>query len=56
MKLNAPKRITWWIGLVVGALGVLSNFVSIPVISDFSFWLVVIAWILMQLATYVKGL
>jgi hypothetical protein len=56
MRLNAPKQITWWIGLVVGVVGVLSNFVSIPFFSDFSFWLVVIAWVLMQAATYVKGL
>ena len=56
MKPNAPKQITWWIALVVGVVGVIANLVTIPVLSGFAFWLVVIAWVLLVLATFVKGL
>jgi len=56
MKTNAPKQITWWIALVVGIVGVIGNLVTIPVVSSISFWLVVGAWVLLVLATFVKGL
>ncbi len=42
MKLSAPKLITWWIALIIGVIGIIANFVTIPVLSGFAFWLVVI--------------
>ena len=56
MKLNAPQKVTWWIALIVGALGILAHLVTIPVLSGFAFWLVVVAFVLLILATYFKGL
>jgi hypothetical protein len=56
MRLNAPKKITWWIAVIVGVVGILGNFITLPIISDLSFWLVTIAFILLALATYLKGL
>lgn len=56
MKLNAPKVITWWVAVIVGVLGILSQLVTIPVLSGFAFWLVVIAFVLLVLATYFKDL
>jgi hypothetical protein len=57
MKLSKPKNVTWWIALIVGALGIIGHFAaSIPVIGPYSFWLVAIAFVLMMLATALKGL
>ena len=56
MKLSAPKQITWWIALVVGVIGVLAHLVTIPVLSGFAFWLVVVAFVLLILATLLKDL
>jgi hypothetical protein len=56
MQLNPPKKIVWWIALIVGLLGVIFSVVSMPFLTAISFWLVVIAWLLMILATYMKGL
>jgi len=56
MKTSAPKNITWWIALIVGALGILAELVTIPVLSGFAFWLVVIALALMLIATITKGM
>jgi len=56
MKLSAPKQITWWIVLVVGVIGVLAHLVTIPVLSGFAFWLVVVAFVLLILATLLKDL
>jgi len=56
MKTSAPKNMTWWIALIVGALGILAELVTIPVLSGFAFWLVVIALALMLIATITKGM
>jgi len=56
MKLSPPKVITWWIAVIVGALGILATLVTIPVLSGFAFWLVVIGFVLLALATAIDGL
>jgi len=56
MKLSAPKKVTWWVALIVGAVGILANFVTIPFLSEYAFWLVVIGFVLLVLATYLKDL
>lgn len=56
MKLNAPKKIVWIIALILGLLGSLFNFINVPFLNDISFLLVVIAWVLLILSTYLKGM
>ena len=56
MKLNAPKTITWWVAVIVGALGIIGKFVTIAFISANAFWFVVVAFVLLALATFLKGL
>jgi uncharacterized membrane protein HdeD (DUF308 family) len=56
MKFNAPKNTTWWIAVILGVLGILATFVSIPVVSEYAFWFVAAAFILLALATYFKNL
>ena len=55
MRLSAPKKTTWWIALVVGAIGIVAHLVTIPVLSGFAFWLVAAAFVLLILGTYLKG-
>ena len=56
MKLSAPKVITWWVALVLAVLGLIASLVTIPVLSGFAFWLVLIAAALLLLATAIEGL
>jgi hypothetical protein len=56
MKLNAPKQATWLIALLLAVVGVVAYFVAIPVPSGISFWLVLVAFVLLFLATMTKGL
>ena len=56
MSFSAPKQLTWWIAVVVGVAGILSSFISIPVLSGYSFGLVVIGFAVLAIATVVKGL
>ena len=56
MQLSAPKVINWWIALILGALGLIANLVTIPVLSSLAFWLVVVALVLLLAATSMEGL
>ena len=56
MKLSAPQQGTWWIAVIVGVLGILGNFASIPFVSANAFWFVTVGFVLLALATYLKGL
>ena len=56
MTLSAPKQITWWIALIIGALGIIAKFVTLPVLSGLAFWLVVVALVLLLLASVLEGL
>lgn len=56
MKLSPPKNITWWIAVIVGVLGFLGTFISIPLVSANAFWFVFAAFVLLALATLVKDL
>ena len=55
MKLTAPKQVTWWIALVVAVVGLLGQFGVLP-LAGFGFWLVLIAYALMAVATLITGL
>jgi len=57
MTLSSPKMITWVIALVLGVIGILANLVALPVVSaSFGFWLLAIAFVLLAVASAVKGL
>jgi protein-S-isoprenylcysteine O-methyltransferase Ste14 len=57
MKFSAPKQITWIVALILGVVGILANLASIPVITPaIGFWLVVVGWLLLVIATITHGL
>jgi len=57
MRLSAPKQITWIIALILGIVGILATLVTLPVITPvLGFWLVVVGWLLLLIATITSGL
>jgi cytochrome c oxidase subunit IV len=56
MEISKPKTITFWIAVVLAALGLISYLVTIPVLSGFAFWLVVLGFVLLAAGNLVKGL
>ena len=56
MTLSAPTKPVWTISIVIGLLGILGTFVSIPLVAGNQFWLVAVAFALLAIATTAKGL
>lgn len=55
MRLNAPKKIVWLISLIIAVISIISVFVTIPFITVNAFWIMGVAWLLLFLATFLKG-
>jgi hypothetical protein len=55
MKLSAPKQTTFWLATVLAVLGLLGNFVALPVVSQYAFWFVVAGFVVLWIGNYVKG-
>ncbi len=55
MKLNAPKKMVWFLSLILAIISIVAYFVVIPVITGITFWVMVAAWLLLFLATFLKG-
>jgi hypothetical protein len=56
MRLTPPKKITFWIALILGVLGILGTFITIPFVTSLAFWFVVAGLALLVVALLVKGL
>jgi hypothetical protein len=56
IKLSPPKVITWWIAVVLGALGLLGHLGTIAGLSAYSFALVAAGLVVLVVATLMKGL
>jgi hypothetical protein len=56
MRLSAPKAITWLIAVVLGGLGILGHFSKAAPLSTYSFWLAVVGFGLLVLATLLRDL
>jgi len=61
MKLNPPKKIVFWLSLVITAVGVIIYIVhlfaqNIPYLQPIAFLLVVVAFIVLALSLIIKGM
>jgi hypothetical protein len=61
MKLNPPKKSTFWLTVIIAAIGVIIYVVhlfarSIPYLQPVAFLVVVVAFILLCLSLILKGL
>lgn len=56
MRLSAPNQTVWIIAVVLGVLGIVAYLGVLPPLAPYAFWLVVIGFVLLVLATVMKGL
>lgn len=56
LKLNPVKKSTFYISVILGVLGIVGELVpSIPVISAYHFWILVIGFALLVAGNTMKG-
>ena len=55
MKLTPPTQNVFWISVVVAAVALVGTFVTIPFVSTYAFWLLVVAYVLLVLGNTMKG-
>jgi hypothetical protein len=56
LHLSRPKQITWFVALVLIVLALIGKFGTVAVLTQYAFWLAVIAAVLLLLANIVEGL
>lgn len=59
MRLSSPKRVTWWIAVVLGVLGILLELGVMSVVgisAGYAFIFVATAFVLLALGTRLRGL
>jgi hypothetical protein len=54
MRLNPPTKFVWYISMLLGLAGVILYFMEL--LPDYNVWMIIVAWILLILATVLKGL
>lgn len=55
MKLTPPKQMTFWISIVLAVLGLLGKF-AVSALAPYSFWLVLVGFVLLVLGNMSVGL
>jgi ABC-type siderophore export system fused ATPase/permease subunit len=56
MRLNQPKKITWWISVILLVIGLVLHFVTSLGFGDYAIWFATASAVLLILATALKGL
>ena len=56
MRLSAPKVVTFWIAVVLVVIGVLASLGSIPALSAYALWLVVIGFVVLALGNLMRNM
>lgn len=56
MKLTPPKVITFWIAVILAILAFLGTITTIPFVSAYAFWVLLVGFVLLVLGLLVKGL
>ena len=54
MRLNAPTQVLWIISVILGGLGILAHFVRIQSLSQYSFELLAVGFVILVIATLLK--
>jgi len=55
MRLNAPKKMTWTVAVILGAVGLLGYFVPLSFLTLYAFWFVFAGFALLALGSFLKG-
>jgi hypothetical protein len=55
MQLTPPTKNVFYVSVVLAVLGILAHFVTIPFVSAYNFWFVVVGYVVLVLGNTMKG-
>jgi len=55
MKLTPPTKVTFWVSVVLAALGLIAQLNLVAVLTPFAFWLVFVGFVVLLLGLLLKG-
>ena len=55
MKLTPPTKNVFWISVVLAVLGLVGRYLSVPFVSDYYFYFVLVGYIVLFLGNTLKG-
>jgi len=55
MRLSSPTKIVFWIATILAVLGIIGTLVSVPFVSQYALWFVVVGFVLLWLGNTMKG-
>lgn len=50
--MKAPKSLTFWIAIILGVLGIVGHFVTLPFITTYEYWLLLVGFVILALANF----
>lgn len=56
LRLSAPSEALWIIALILGIVGILAFMGVVATLGAYAFWLVVVAWAILLIATMMRGM
>ena len=56
MNLSAPKNVTFYVALVLGVLGILGGLIPLGFVTTYSFWLLVVGFVVLVAANLMPDL
>jgi uncharacterized membrane protein len=55
MKLTPPKKIVFIISLILVIISLVSKFITIPFVTDYQYWVMLVGYVLLGLGVALKG-
>ncbi len=55
MRLSPPKKIVWYLSVILGIIGLVFSIIDVAVISPLSVWILGVGWLLLVLGTALTG-
>ena len=55
MQLTPPKKIVFYISLLLAVLALVGYFVDLPFVTEYGFWLAIVGYALLAAGNAVKG-
>jgi hypothetical protein len=55
MNLNAPTQVVFVISLIIAVLALIGYFVQIPFVTQYQFWVAIVAYVVLAAGCMMKG-